>query len=162
MKGAPRFCEHPIIRAVISDMWFSKGLESYGVKHADLFSPIPLPTLALLMSMVSSLHFRHLGLSSHVRNKIEFCLNEWITGVFVSDKLQESSLKKKFSGHLKSVFSWDGLNPEVTRKIRQKIFDDLRWVVCLCTRFCLLYHFTACPQVQSTQAPLVPRTLAKK
>ena len=63
--------------------------------------------------------------------KIEFCLNEWKTGGFVSNKLQESSLKKKFSDHLQSVVSWDGLNPEVTRRIRQKIFNDLQYVTVL-------------------------------
>ena len=126
MKGDLRFCEHPIIRAIISDMWFSRGLKSYGVEYAESFSPIPLPTLALMMAMVGSLHFWHSMFTSHAREKIEFCLNEWNTGVFVGDTLQESSLKKEFSKHLKSVFSWDGLNPGVTGRIRQKIFDDLR------------------------------------
>jgi len=65
------------------------------------------------------------GPTSHVQNKIEFCLNEWKTGMFVDDKLQESSLKKKFSDHLQSVVSWNELNPEVTKKIRQKIFNNL-------------------------------------
>jgi len=49
--------------------------------------------------------------------------------MFVDDKLQESSLKKKFSDHLQSVVSWNELNPEVTKKIRQKIFNDLLYVV---------------------------------
>ena len=53
VKGAPRFCEHPIIRAIISDMWFSNGLDSYGVKYSGSFSPISLQTLALLVTMVS-------------------------------------------------------------------------------------------------------------
>jgi len=53
VKGAPRFCEHPIIRAIISDMWFSNGLDSYGVKHSGSFSLISLTTLVLLVTMVS-------------------------------------------------------------------------------------------------------------
>ena len=77
------------------------------------------------MAMVSS-HYRCPVFASHAHNKIEFCLNEWKTGAFVRDKLRESNLKKSFSDHLKTVFSWDGLNPEVTGRIRQKILNDLR------------------------------------
>ena len=58
-------------------------------------------------------------------DKIDFCLNEWKTGTLVSNKLQESNLKAKFSGYLKNAVSWKELNPKVTGKIRQKIFDDL-------------------------------------
>jgi hypothetical protein len=129
VKGHPYFCEHPIIRAIILNMWFSSGLESYGVKHAESFSPISLPTLALLMTMVSPMYHCYLSSVSHVKNEIEFCLNEWKTGTFASDKLQESSLKKKFSDHLRSVLAWDRLNPKATEKIRQKTFNDLRCVI---------------------------------
>ena len=60
--------------------------------------------------------------------KIEFCLNEWKTGTFVRQKLHEPSLKEKFSGHLDNVIKWDSLAPDVTKNIRQKIFDDLQCV----------------------------------
>jgi len=35
-------------------MWFSEGLESYGVKYAEHFNPISLSTIALVATMVSS------------------------------------------------------------------------------------------------------------
>ena len=54
VKGELRLFEHRIIRAVISDMWFLDGLESYGVKYAEYFSPVPLATIALVTMMVSS------------------------------------------------------------------------------------------------------------
>ena len=59
--------------------------------------------------------------------KIEFCLNEWKTGVLVRQNLHEPILKEKYSGHLRDVLKWDGLEPVVTKNIRQKIFDDLRY-----------------------------------
>lgn len=60
--------------------------------------------------------------------KVEFCLTEWKTGTFAHQNLHESSLKERFSSHLKDMIKWDGLAPEVTKNICQKIFDDLRCV----------------------------------
>lgn len=60
--------------------------------------------------------------------KIEFCLNEWETGVFIRQKLHEPTINTSFSRHLKDVIKWDGLAPDVTKNIRQKIFTDLRCV----------------------------------
>ena len=107
-------------------MWFSDRLESYGVKYAEHFSPIPLTTIALVTMMVNFRHDQHPNHSCLA--KIEFCLNEWKTGTFIRQKLHEPTLKDKFSGHLKDMIKWDSLTPEVTRNIRQKIFDDLRYV----------------------------------
>ena len=59
-------------------------------------------------------------------SEIKFCLSEWETGTFVSQKLHEPTLKEKFIRHLKDVVKWDSLLPNVTKKIRQKMFDDLR------------------------------------
>ena len=98
-------------------MWFSHGNDSYGVKYCESFSTIPLPTLALLMALVSP------DVSTGVQpcflclNEVDICLNEWKTGTLISNKLQESSLKAKFSGYLKNVVSWKELNPKVTGKI---------------------------------------------
>jgi hypothetical protein len=120
-------------------MWFADTAKSYGVQHAGSFSPIPLPTLALLMAMVClCAHPVQYSPLTYVSGKIEFCLKEWETGVFVSKHLNEFDLKKDFSGHLKSVASWDSLVPEVTERIRQKIFDDLRYVQCLLLTLLLL------------------------
>jgi len=60
--------------------------------------------------------------------EVEFCLDEWKTGTFVRQNLHEPSLKEKFSAHLKDVIKWDSIAPAVTKNIRQKIFDDLRYV----------------------------------
>lgn len=107
-------------------MWFSHGADSYGVKYSESFNPIPLPTLALLMALVSfCISFTDIPARFSHLDQIDFCLHEWKTGTLVSDKLQESSLKASFSGYLKTVVSWKELNPEVTGKIRQKIFNDL-------------------------------------
>jgi hypothetical protein len=73
------------------------------------------------MSPVSCTRFSH-------SNKIEFCLNEWKTGALVRQKLHEPTLRDKFSGYLKTAIQWDSLAPTVTKKIRQKIFDNLRYV----------------------------------
>jgi len=67
------------ICTIISNMWFSNGLESYGVKHTNPFSPILLPMLTLLMVMVSS-SYQCPGFTSHAHGKIKFCLIEWKTG----------------------------------------------------------------------------------
>lgn len=107
-------------------MWFSYGANSYGVKYSESFNPIPLPTLALLMTLVSfCIGSTDIPVHSSRLDQIDFCLHEWKTGTLVSDKLQESSLKTSFSEYLKTVVSWKELNPEVTGKIRQKIFNDL-------------------------------------
>ena len=66
--------------------------------------------------------------------------------MFVSDKLQELSLKSKFTGHLQSALSWDRLKPKVTEKICQKIFDNLQYVMryYLAVPTSLLMPFSQC------------------
>ena len=122
-------------------MWFSDRLESYGVKYAEYFIPIPLTTIALVTTMVSFRHDQHPN-HSHLA-KIESCLNKWKTGAFVCQKLHEPTLKDKFSGHLKDVIKWDSLTPEVTINIHQKIFDDL-WYVLLC-HHSSIQPYSECP-----------------
>ena len=79
--------------------------------------------------MVSSLHRPYFILTSQILpTKVEFCINEWKTGTFVRQNLHEPTLKEKFTMHLKDLIKWDGIAPEVTKNIRQKIFDDLRFV----------------------------------
>lgn len=85
------------------------------------------------MSLTLGSNFSHF-------TQTEFCLTEWKTGTFVSQKLPEPSLKETFSGHLKDVIRWDCLAPDVTKNIRQKIFDDLRCVQAINTYLVTSLH----------------------
>ena len=45
--------------------------------------------------------------------QMEFCLEEWCTGVFVKTKFDESSISKIYETHLKGVTDWQKGNPSI-------------------------------------------------
>lgn len=54
---------------------------------------------------------------------MEFCLEEWRTGVFVKAKFDEAAISESYERHLKGVTDWQRGNPNVVDKIREKFFN---------------------------------------
>lgn len=54
--------------------------------------------------------------------QVEFCLEEWRTGVLVKTTFDEKTISKSYKLHLKGVTEWQQGNPGVMDKIREKFF----------------------------------------
>lgn len=51
------FCfEHPLIFNIFNHVFFGNKKSSIGVAYADYFNPLPLQTIALIVTAVSDLH----------------------------------------------------------------------------------------------------------
>ncbi|THG94353.1 hypothetical protein EW026_g7103 [Hermanssonia centrifuga] len=82
-----------------------KDRHSLGAENIQAFNPLPLATLALLLTTN------------------EFCLDAWSTGEFNSQlTFKESVYRPKFEAHLQQLKEWEGINSVVVRKICEKMF----------------------------------------
>ncbi|THG93124.1 hypothetical protein EW026_g8025 [Hermanssonia centrifuga] len=82
-----------------------KDRHSLGAENIQAFNPLPLATLALLLTTN------------------EFCLDAWSTGEFNSQLMfKESVYCPKFEAHLQQLKEWEEINPTVIRKICGKMF----------------------------------------
>ena len=55
--------------------------------------------------------------------QMEFCLEEWQTGVFIKAKFDESTINESYRAHLKGVSDWQKGNLSVVDKIHEKFFN---------------------------------------
>ncbi|TBU58249.1 hypothetical protein BD310DRAFT_977542 [Dichomitus squalens] len=102
------FALHPIIQKAIQKNWFSDAT-GLGVRYSTYFSPIRNVTLALLFTT------------------IEFCLDQWETGIFNS-RLQftEKLYKPKYDKHLRAIQEWREIDEEITLATMQELHDRAR------------------------------------
>ncbi|KAF7302320.1 hypothetical protein HMN09_00865500 [Mycena chlorophos] len=99
---------HPIIKTALQTIWFEKK-KSRGIQHEEYFSPIPVPTLALLLTAM------------------EYCIERCATGKRDTDaSFDEANNKTPFQRHLKRLTEWDSLLPEATLEYRQQLYDECR------------------------------------
>ncbi|KAI0682078.1 hypothetical protein BC835DRAFT_1311680 [Cytidiella melzeri] len=82
-----------------------------GVEFRSLFDPLPLPTIALLLTMV------------------RYGLQRWSTGQLIqkdrTHKFRESTYKTVFTEHLRHLEDWAALNQMVTTKIRSAMYKTV-------------------------------------
>ncbi|TBU36436.1 hypothetical protein BD309DRAFT_984946 [Dichomitus squalens] len=102
------FALHPIIHKVIQKSWFSDAT-GLGIRYSTYFSPIRNVTLALLFTA------------------IEFCLDQWETGIFNS-RLQftEKLYRPKYNKHLRAIEEWREIDEEITLASMQEFHDRAR------------------------------------
>ncbi|TBU32492.1 hypothetical protein BD311DRAFT_654275 [Dichomitus squalens] len=102
------FALHPIVHKVIQKSWFSDAT-GLGVRYSTYFSPIRNVTLALLFTA------------------IEFCLDQWETGIFNSWlQFTEKLYKPKYIKHLRAIEDWREIDEEITLATMQDFHDRAR------------------------------------
>ena len=58
--------------------------------------------------------------------QIEFCIEEWSTGMFVKAKFNEKSNTKCYKAHLADVTKWCNGSPIVVNNIHKKLFNHAK------------------------------------
>ncbi|KAJ7052174.1 hypothetical protein C8F01DRAFT_1171191 [Mycena amicta] len=102
------FAQNDIIKMALQNIWFPSK-RARGVVHSSHFSPISIPTLALIFAA------------------IEFSIQRYSTGELDSAaSFDETHNKPRYEAHLKNLKEWDELLPAVTAQFRQRLYDDCR------------------------------------
>ncbi|KAJ7060889.1 hypothetical protein C8F01DRAFT_1290922 [Mycena amicta] len=102
------FAQHPIVKLAIQKAWFPNK-RGRAIKHSSSFSPISIPSLALIFTA------------------IEYCIDRYSTGEYDTDAVfDEAHNKLRYVSHLKSIADWAGLLPPVTTAFRQRLHDECR------------------------------------
>ncbi|KAI0697926.1 hypothetical protein BC835DRAFT_1413428 [Cytidiella melzeri] len=118
-KNPPcRLMSVPIIVHALQDVIASRSGGSTqplpGVEFHSLFDPVPLPTIALLLTMV------------------RYGLQRWLTGRLAqkdrTHEFRETTYKSVFTEHPRHLEDWEELNRTVTTKIRSAMYKT---VICL-------------------------------
>ncbi|KAI0703615.1 hypothetical protein BC835DRAFT_1303141 [Cytidiella melzeri] len=118
-KNPPRgLMAVPIIVHALQDVIASRSGGSThpppGVEFRSLFDPVPLPTIALLLTMV------------------RYGLQRWSTGRLAqkdrTHEFRETTYKGVFTEHLRHLEDWQELDRTVTTKIRSAMYKT---VICL-------------------------------
>lgn len=58
--------------------------------------------------------------------QIEFCVDEWSTGIHIKNRFTEEEVAASYRVHLTDVNTWDQLAPTVTQRIRQSYYTKSR------------------------------------
>ncbi|KAF8197616.1 hypothetical protein BJ912DRAFT_822601, partial [Pholiota molesta] len=103
MENMTGYAEAKILSTAIEAIWF-EDMKSHGVIFSTLFNPIPLETMALVMTI------------------LDFCIEEWATGRFVKGKLWESGVIERHKVFRKDLEEWQELNPVAVTGIRKKMY----------------------------------------
>ncbi|KAG6906380.1 hypothetical protein DXG01_014195 [Tephrocybe rancida] len=97
------FYENSVILSVLMATVF-KDLTAAGVVYEEMFNPISLHTLALVLTLV------------------DFCISEWLTGKFKQGVFSESNVKEAYNVYLANLTEWHHMNPEVMTNCCKKLY----------------------------------------
>jgi hypothetical protein len=113
-----------VIQAIVNGAWF-RDTNAHGVKYACYFtSRLPLPALALVLTLVSCLcHLNHTLLTCF---KIEVVLDEWQTGEEKRLVFSEVEYKSKYERHLKTLKKWEEEIPYRMEEICKDLLNNGR------------------------------------
>ncbi|KAH9481129.1 hypothetical protein JR316_0005649 [Psilocybe cubensis] len=92
-----------IITETIEAIWFD-GLTGPGVIYAAHFNPIPLETLALVLTV------------------IDFCLDEWSSGTFTKAHMWAKLIFERHNAFREVLKTWEAINKDVVLAIRKKMY----------------------------------------
>ncbi|PSS16472.1 hypothetical protein PHLCEN_2v3247 [Hermanssonia centrifuga] len=86
-----------------------KSKKDIGVVFADYFNPLPLPLMALLLTMV------------------EFGVDGWSSGQYVAvdSGFSEKDYAAKYAAHLKQLKDWESVSVSKVKKIRSRMYNTL-------------------------------------
>lgn len=96
---------HPIIQKAVNAMWF-KNKRDEGIVYPDLFSPIPIHCIALILTAVSS-PVDYFYVSSNLSTQqIESNIDEWISGSKTEVTFWADDYRAIYDSHLSSLTSF--------------------------------------------------------
>ncbi|EPQ49844.1 hypothetical protein GLOTRDRAFT_51519 [Gloeophyllum trabeum ATCC 11539] len=106
--GRTGLYQHPIIQALINEMWFANKKDE-GIVHSEFFSPrIPLVTIAMVLTA------------------IQCSLEEWQTGQKTDIPFTETAYSSHFENHLRALEQFHQktkdlkIMPQIQMKLRRK------------------------------------------
>ncbi|KJA17559.1 hypothetical protein HYPSUDRAFT_57685 [Hypholoma sublateritium FD-334 SS-4] len=97
------FCQGKVISEALNAVWFDEK-KAHGIVFKSLFNPIPLETLALIMTV------------------IDFALDEWSTGSRIKAVLWEKEVVDRHWIFRKDLEEWNKLNEKVVLGLRKKLY----------------------------------------
>lgn len=102
---------HPIIQKAINMLWFHSN-DGDGIVFHEFFTPIPIPTIALILTV------------------IECCISEWTDGTHKSSNWNEDRYKTAYHSHVESLSDLRDHDPphsgEFTAQIQHDLLKDAR------------------------------------
>ncbi|OBZ67220.1 hypothetical protein A0H81_13048, partial [Grifola frondosa] len=101
------FTQHPYISELIQKAFF-KNTRSLGVEFRKYFEPIPMVTIAFILTVISA------------------NIDEWSTGKHVQAQFRESDHKDVYLNYLGDLQRWEKSAPQVVTNIRKKWHDRAR------------------------------------
>ncbi|KAF7964928.1 hypothetical protein HWV62_1629 [Athelia sp. TMB] len=99
------FAECKLIYDILNNVFFPKFQKCLGMAYADHFNPIPLPTLALIITSIAF----------HIRQYEQ-------DGVVGKQPFSENFVKDLYDDYLKKVQDWVDLDPIITLKLRERAY----------------------------------------
>ncbi|KAL1698832.1 hypothetical protein EV121DRAFT_284527 [Schizophyllum commune] len=107
-KTGSGYCHSRLILTILEETLFSSQDTSFGVVYREYLDPLPVPTIALVYTMV--LH----------------TISEWSTGHYIHKKFSEGHAKRSmYEPHLRLVKDWDDDEPSTTRKMRARWYKKI-------------------------------------
>ncbi|OBZ73623.1 hypothetical protein A0H81_06562 [Grifola frondosa] len=100
------FTQHPYISELIQKAFF-KNTRSLGVEFRKYFEPIPMVTIAFILTISAN-------------------IDEWSTGKHVQAQFRESDHKDVYLNYLGDLQRWEKSAPQVVTNIRKKWHDRAR------------------------------------
>ena len=116
------FCQNKIISEALQEAWFSHK-HAIGAEYPKYFNPVPLVTLALILTAASCalLYPQYNKLMCMIQ--IEFCIEEWSSGMFVKAEFNEKSNTDHYKAHLVDITKWCDGSPIIVDNICKKLFN---------------------------------------
>ncbi|KAI9509445.1 hypothetical protein F5148DRAFT_753806 [Russula earlei] len=98
---------HPIIQTVINASFF-RNKDDVGAVHYEHFSPMPIPIIALTLTVV------------------ECCINEWSDGIRKESSWDEEKYQTVYTSHVSALFDFKAHSPSNNDVLYQLQCDLLK------------------------------------
>ena len=96
---------HPIIQKAVNAMWF-KNKRDEGIIFPDLFNPVSVHSIALILTAVSnSVNYFH-GSNNICTQQIECNIDEWISGTKTEVTFWADNYRGIYESHILSLNSF--------------------------------------------------------
>ncbi|KAI0310053.1 hypothetical protein OF83DRAFT_1178957 [Amylostereum chailletii] len=123
--GLTGYGEAPIASLVLRAAWF-KNPRDLGNKFSEYFNPISAVTLALIFTVVCH-GMLFLTVPSHAIIQVQYCLEEWSTGVEKEgSSFTKAGYKQQYDARLSDIEDWSNMHPEFFKNLGKKLYKRAR------------------------------------
>lgn len=123
--------KHPIIQKAVNVMWF-KNKRDEGIVYPDLFNPIPVHSIALILTAVSNPWFTLL-FSFYNLKQIECNIDEWISGTKTEVTFWADDYRTIYDSHVLSLNSFGKYSKskglDLLGQLQRKLYNSGRFVL---------------------------------